>query len=398
MQQPSNETAINLTTLFNKGLYYDAEKLANSIIKQYPKYKFGWKILGILFIKNRKLVQAIDANKKAIELIPQDASLYNNLGVAQKELGMLKNAEINFRKAIDINKNYPEGYFNLANVLNILNRKHEAHTFYLEAIRLNPNYFEAIINMGVTLLEIKEYSKSVAYFKKAIELKPSFYITYNYLGNSYIEMGKVDKAIRVLCQAIEKKSSYEEAWNNIYYPLRIIKNKNKNNKAFINLINTSNFGQDNLRLKILNLKLNLGNINANYHLKEAIDVINILKINKIKNPYFLNSTPKKKSKLPCNIINLIHFGRSGTGLLHSLLDNHSEISTIPSFYLSEFFDISNWENLTKNGWIHIVDKFIAKYPVLFDSRETYPVPSINKGKISSLGIKEGLINLGNSKK
>ena len=230
MQQPSNETAINLTTLFNKGLYYDAEKLANSIIKQYPKYKFGWKILGILFIKNRKLVQAIDANKKAIELIPQDASLYNNLGVAQKELGMLKNAEINFRKAIYINKNYPEGYFNLANVLNILNRKHEAYTFYLETIRLNPNYFEAIINMGVTLLEIKEYSKSVAYFKKAIELKPSFYITYNYLGNSYIEMGKVDKAIRVLCQAIEKKSSYEEAWNNIYYPLRIIKNKNKNNE------------------------------------------------------------------------------------------------------------------------------------------------------------------------
>ena len=45
------------------------------------------------------------------------------------------------------------------------------------------------------------------------------------------------------------------------------------------------------------------------------------------------------------IIALLHFGRSGTGLLHSLIDNHSEVSTLPSIYLSEFFDESTWNRV-----------------------------------------------------
>ena len=47
--------------------------------------------------------------------------------------------------------------------------------------------------------------------------------------------------------------------------------------------------------------------------------------------------------LPKKIIALLHFGRSGTGLLHSLIDNHSQVSTLPSIYFSEFFDGAKWD-------------------------------------------------------
>ena len=71
-------------------------------------------------------------------------------------------------------------------------------------------------------------------------------------------------------------------------------------------------------------------------------------IAKTKNNKIINyASPIKKEKkendLSQDIISLVHFGRSGTGLLHSLIDNHPEISTLPSIYFSEFFDKSIWK-------------------------------------------------------
>jgi hypothetical protein len=64
-------------------------------------------------------------------------------------------------------------------------------------------------------------------------------------------------------------------------------------------------------------------------------------------------TPKKKYKpLPDKMVALVHFGRSGTGLMHSLIDGHPEVSTLPSIYFSEYFDHSNWEKIISDwlGW------------------------------------------------
>ena len=83
--------------------------------------------------------------------------------------------------------------------------------------------------------------------------------------------------------------------------------------------------------------------------------------------------------------------------MHSLIDNHSEVSTLPSIYLSQFFDNDNWNKITLSGWNGIIEKFIQNYPVLFDSRSSYPIQSIGGRAIESIGVKEGMTSLGNSK-
>mgnify|MGYP001415833896 CR=1 FL=1 len=45
----------------------------------------------------------------------------------------------------------------------------------------------------------------------------------------------------------------------------------------------------------------------------------------------------------------------------------------------------------------MVDRFIESYPVLFDARASYPVPSIAKRSIASLGLKEGMTTLGENR-
>jgi len=95
-----------------------------------------------------------------------------------------------------------------------------------------------------------------------------------------------------------------------------------------------------------------------------------------------------------NIVALVHFGRSGSGLLHSLIDGHSQVSTLPSVYLSEFFDCSTWRMIIEGGWDEMVDRFIRIYKVLFDASASDPIASKTLQSTKYFGHKEGMTRVG----
>ena len=70
---------------------------------------------------------------------------------------------------------------------------------------------------------------------------------------------------------------------------------------------------------------------------------------------------------PKKITAMVHFGRSGTGLMHSLIDGHLDVSTLPSIYFSEFFDHFTWKKIIAGGWEEMVDRFATIYDILFDA-------------------------------
>ena len=111
----------------------------------------------------------------------------------------------------------------------------------------------------------------------------------------------------------------------------------------------------------------MGGTKSELYLEKAINAIPDKEETSISNINPLNSNNQSSIINAKEIIALLHFGRSGTGLLHSLIDNHSEVSTLPSIYLSEFFDESTWNRIKSDGWSNVIDNFIATYPVLFDS-------------------------------
>jgi hypothetical protein len=93
------------------------------------------------------------------------------------------------------------------------------------------------------------------------------------------------------------------------------------------------------------------------------------------------------------MVALFHFGRSGTGLMHSLIDSHPEISTLPSIYFSEYYDANVWGKLIAQGWDQLPESFIKQFAVLFDARSSVPVRGPNK-PIVNIGQKEGMANVG----
>ena len=94
---------------------------------------------------------------------------------------------------------------------------------------------------------------------------------------------------------------------------------------------------------------------------------------------------------------MLHFGRSGTGLLHSLVDNHPEISTLPSIYLSGYFNKGVWDRLSIDGWKGLPRHVADEFAVLFDARNPKPVPSRFGEDHSKIGEKEGMTTLGENR-
>ena len=149
-------------------------------------------------------------------------------------------------------------------------------------------------------------------------------------------------------------------------------------------------------LAILKYRLNKGSIQVNKYYDELIEKISKENYHKISNDNFAEKDTNQQNNKPKKIIALFQTGRAGTGLLHSLIDGHSEIITLPSNYFSEYFDIKIWKNIIKDGWSKIVDNFIKNYPVLFDANSSAAVLTID-GYIKDLGKSDGLCNMGKSK-
>ncbi|MEC9392927.1 MAG: tetratricopeptide repeat protein, partial [Pseudomonadota bacterium] len=94
---PPRELLNSLLGHYQNGRFSEAEKISLEITKGFPKHQFAWKVLGALLGATGRKSEALDANKTAVALSPQDTEAHNNLGIMLKELGRLEEAEASYR-------------------------------------------------------------------------------------------------------------------------------------------------------------------------------------------------------------------------------------------------------------------------------------------------------------
>jgi hypothetical protein len=105
----------------------------------------------------------------------------------------------------------------------------------------------------------------------------------------------------------------------------------------------------------------------------------------------------ENSYLPDALVALLLIGRSGTGLLHSLIDGHPEVSTLPSIYLRGYFNEGVWEKLSASGWRQLPERFAEEFAVLFDARSPKPIPSRLGEPSTFVGQNEGMTAVGENR-
>ncbi len=151
---PSQQQLSSLLEHYQSGRLSEAEKLATSIIHEFPSHNFSWKVLGAVFKATGRNSEALNASQTAVALSPQDAQAHCDLGITLQELGRLKEAEASYKQAIALKPDYAEAHSNLGITLQELDRLDEARVSFTQAIKLKPDFAKAHSNLGITLQEL----------------------------------------------------------------------------------------------------------------------------------------------------------------------------------------------------------------------------------------------------
>jgi len=297
-----------------------------------PDYSEAYNNMGNVLSDLGKLKEAVEAYNKALFYEPDSAKFYNNRGNALKNQGKLDEAIQTYDQALRLNSDNPEVHYNKGNALNENGDLNASIESYKTAIKLEPNYVEAYNNMGLVFKDKGDLNAAIESYEQALNSKPDYFEAYNNMGVALKDKGELNAAIDSYKKAIKFKPDFAEVWGNIFYPIQAIKMQ-LSSRAELAYYYPSDLSSKYAKVAktVLNYRLHKGGASAESCLGEAINVLSELETLTITNPVVKKENVGSKSIPSPKVIALVHFGRSGTGLLHSLIDGHPEVSTLPVF-------------------------------------------------------------------
>ena len=153
-----------------------------------------WFNKGYNAVMDKEWDKAISFFLRAIELDPDDAAAYNNLGIAYNSQGNTTKAIELFEKAIELDPDYANPYYDLGIAYKAQGNYTKAIQSYEKAIELKPDYATAYNNLGIAYKNQGNFTKAIQSYEKAIELDPDDAYTYYNLGIAYYN-SNFDKAL-----------------------------------------------------------------------------------------------------------------------------------------------------------------------------------------------------------
>ena len=207
---PSQSLINNLVEQYRSKRYGDAEKLAMSIIQQYPNHQFTWKVLGGVLKQAGRFSEGLIANKKAVELDPEDAEAHYNLGNSLAALKKPTEAEGAFKQAIALKKNDAHAHNNLGVTLQALGRLEEAESSCRQAIAFNPDYAEAHNNLCNLLIAKGAFLSALDSARESVRLNPRLPSALLNMSALHCASGDITSAIETMLTATEIEPENQE--------------------------------------------------------------------------------------------------------------------------------------------------------------------------------------------
>ena len=385
----------SLFSAYSQGKFQDVVKQATPFLDIFSQNSDILNLLGSANLMLGDLDLAIKYYREVIRLKPDYAHAYNNLGVAFHNKGNHSEAVIQSKQAIDINPEYAEAYYNLANSLRIQKDFSGAILNFKQALELKDDYVEAYNNLGIVLRVVGELEESVDCLNRALSINPNFRLAHHNLSNTLQDMGDLGLSIESDYNALRINPDYKDVWTSLGFTIKSLQLSGDTDlDLYYERLRTVDVNKTNynvLQYKLASFQPHL----ADSSFEHVIKTISANSDDEVTNPQTLDQSSITPS-VPGKMIALLHFGRSGTGLFHSLIDNHREISTLPSIYFSEYFDADNWKKLTANGWDQIPESFVRQYEVLFDASSSRPVVCATD-LVHDIGTSEGMANVGENR-
>lgn len=118
-------------------------------------------------------MRALRLYQEILDLDPNYAAAYINLGTINFHLRQYQRAEELYRRATEVDPGYVLAFFDLGNVLDELQRPDESIASYLHAVSLSPRYADAHYNVALAYERQGERRKALRHWRAYIKLDHS---------------------------------------------------------------------------------------------------------------------------------------------------------------------------------------------------------------------------------
>ncbi|MCD4817374.1 MAG: tetratricopeptide repeat protein [Candidatus Cloacimonetes bacterium] len=169
-------------------------------------------------LKTKQELAEMQLDEKYINSENQRLTMENyRQGRIAQTLKRYKTSIFYYNKAIDLNPNIPNIYFNLGVAYTMIGDNLKAIKAYKTAINKKIKNPKTQFNLGICYDNIKNYDKAVMQYKEAIKLNPDYVQAYYNLGSSLLAKGKYDDAIVAYEKVLEYNPDFMEVYYNIAY-------------------------------------------------------------------------------------------------------------------------------------------------------------------------------------
>jgi tetratricopeptide (TPR) repeat protein len=126
-----------------------------------------------------------------------------------------------YKKALEINSDYPEAHYNLGLVLSEIGKTAEAIKEYERVLSIQSDFIRAYNNLGNLLLQTGRREEAILNYKRALRLKPDYVLSLNGLGVALVEIGRPLDAIEQFKKALHVKPDDVDAYDNLTYAYEV---------------------------------------------------------------------------------------------------------------------------------------------------------------------------------
>lgn len=180
--------------------------------------------LGVAYQEKKEFGQAVQSYRNALKFDPKDKKILTMLAGALKEKGKggskeeLQEAERIFREMVSSDTSDVVSLTNLGKVLQDLGNTPEALTCFQKALDLNPDFDEAHFAIADLYQHTDKFEEALIHYRRAIAINPRFIEAYNNLGVLLSDYARFDEALDCFENVLRLEShTARSAWvlNNI---------------------------------------------------------------------------------------------------------------------------------------------------------------------------------------
>ena len=159
-------------------------------------------------IANNEWMLGETALKRAIELDPDFARAYVNLGYIYMELGKFTQAKDQYNKALTIFPNSDIAYTNLGLLYANLKMYDKSINYLEQALKISPGNCETLTELAKAYYSTAQYYKAEQIFSQVLAIDSLYISSYYYFGLLEVKKNKFDNAVVQWNKVIENSEPF----------------------------------------------------------------------------------------------------------------------------------------------------------------------------------------------